>query len=87
MLERDMLAQEVDEGRLGVEAEGIVAEVDGVEVLEGEEGGQEGGEGRGDLGEEARGEDVGEVGGAEGWFGAEDVGEGRAGGGAEGVAA
>ena len=57
-----MLGEEVDEGRLGVEAEGVVGEVDGVEVGEGEERGEEGGERLRDLGEETAGEDVGEVG-------------------------
>lgn len=87
VLEGHVLAEEIDEGRLGVEAEGVVAEVDGVQVLQGEERGEEGGEGGGDLGEEARGENVGEVGGLEGGFRGEDGGEGGAGWGAEGVAA
>lgn len=64
--EGDMLGEEVDERGLRVEAEGVVGEVDGVEVREGEEGGEEGGEGLWDLREEAAREDVGEVGDLEG---------------------
>lgn len=64
--EGDVLGEEVDEGRLGVEAEGVVGEVDGVEVGQREEGGEEGGERLRDLGEEAAREDVGEVGNLEG---------------------
>lgn len=59
--------EEGDEGRLHVEAEGVVVEVYGVEVGELEEGGQERGEGGGDFREEAAGEDVGEVGDLVGW--------------------
>jgi hypothetical protein len=55
-------SQEGDQGRLGVEAEGVVVEVDGVEVREVEDRGEEGGERVGDLAEEAAGEDVGQVG-------------------------
>lgn len=81
-----MLSQELHERRLRVETERVVAQVDGLKVLEREEGSEEGGEGRGDLGEEARGEYVGEVDGVEGCLGGEERGEVRAGGGAEGVA-
>lgn len=43
VLQGDVLAEEIDEGGLGFEAEGVVAEIDGGEVLEGEERGEEGG--------------------------------------------
>ncbi len=65
-----MLAQERDERPRGVEAEGVVAEVHGVEMREGQAGGEQRGEGGRDLGEEAGGEDVGEDGDLEGGFGA-----------------
>ena len=64
--EGDMLGEEVDEGGLRVEAKGVVGEVDGIEVGEGEERGEEGGEGLRNLREEAAREDVGEVGDLEG---------------------
>lgn len=47
--EGDVLGEEVDEGRLGVEAEGVIGKVDGVEVGEGEERGEKGGERLRDL--------------------------------------
>ena len=81
-----MLGEKSDEGTDGVEAKGVVGEIDGVEVGALEEGSQEGGKGRGDLGEEAGGEDVGEVDGCEGCLGGEEGGEIGAGGDAEGVA-
>src|SRR5690606_19825846 len=42
--------------------EGVVVEVDGIEVREVEDRGEERGEGFGDFGEEPAGEDVGQVG-------------------------
>lgn len=45
-----MLGQELHQRRDGVEAERIVAEIDGVQVRQGEQGGEERGEGGGDLG-------------------------------------
>jgi hypothetical protein len=54
--------QEGDQRRLCVEAEGIVIEVDSVQVWEIEDRGEEGGKRFGDFAEEAAGEDVGEVG-------------------------
>lgn len=41
MLKRNVGGEEGDEGCLGVEAECIVVQVDGVEVWEGEQRGQE----------------------------------------------
>ena len=67
-----MLGEEIDEGADGVEAEGVVAQIDGVQVWALEEGGEEGGEGGWDLGEEAGGEDVGEFGRFEGGLGGEE---------------
>lgn len=57
-----MLSEEGLEGRNGVEAEGIVGEVDGVKFWESESGSKKVSQGGRDLGEQARGEDVGEVG-------------------------
>ena len=54
--------QKLDEGCLCVKAEGIVAEVDSVQVLWREQGYEEGVEGGWDLGEKPGGEYVGEVG-------------------------
>lgn len=56
-----MSSEKGDEGRLGVEAEGVVVEVDRVEVRQVEDGGEQGGERLGDFVQEAAGEDVGEV--------------------------
>lgn len=72
--------------RLGVEAKGIVGKIDGVEVLQGQEGGEEGGEGGWNLREEAGGEDIGQYCGMEGGFFPQDRGKVRAGGNAKGVA-
>jgi hypothetical protein len=58
-----VLGEEVDEGRDRVEAEGVVREVDRVQVGQREQRGEEEGQRGRDLGEEARREDVGEVGG------------------------
>lgn len=87
VFEGRVAGEEIDEGRLRVEAEGVVAQVDGVQVGQSEEGGQEGGERLGDLVEEPGCEDVGEVGGVEGMFGGEDWCEVCARGDAEGVTA
>jgi hypothetical protein len=57
-----VLGEEVDEGRDGVEAEGVVGEVDGVELGEREQRGEEVRQRGRDLGEKTRREDVGEVG-------------------------
>jgi len=62
VLERGVRGEEGNEGRDRVETEGVVGEGEGVEVGQLEAGFEEGVEGGGDLGEEARGEDVGEVG-------------------------
>jgi hypothetical protein len=56
-----VLREEVDERGYGVEAERIVGEIDGVELREGEERGDEVGERGWDLREETRREDVGKV--------------------------
>jgi hypothetical protein len=60
--QRDVRGEEGDEGCLHVQAEGIVIEIDSVQIRKLEKGSEEGGEGGGDFGEEAAGEDVGEVG-------------------------
>jgi hypothetical protein len=57
-----VLGEEVDEGRDRVEAEGVVREVDRVQVGQREQRGEEEGQRGRDLGEKARREDVGEVG-------------------------
>lgn len=62
MLQGYVRCEERDQGGLRVEAEGVVVEVNGVEVREVEDRGEEGGERFGDFAEEAAGEDVGEVG-------------------------
>ena len=62
MLEGHVRRQECDQGCLGVQTEGVVVEVDGVEVREVEDRGKEERKRFGDLVEEATGEDVGEVG-------------------------
>jgi len=62
MLEGHVRFEEGDEGRMGVNTERVVAEVYGGEVREVEDGGEEEGQGFGDLGEQAAGEDVGEIG-------------------------
>ena len=49
MLERDVGGEESDEGGLGIEAEGVVVQIDGVEFGKGEEGGKEGREGLGNF--------------------------------------
>jgi hypothetical protein len=59
--ELDVLGEELYEGRLGVEAEGVVGEVDGVKVWEREQRRKEVGEGGWYFGEQASREDVGEV--------------------------
>lgn len=61
VLEGDVLGEELDERRVGVDAEGVVAQVDGEELGEVEDGVEEEAEGLGDLVEEATREDVGEV--------------------------
>jgi len=57
-----VLGEEVYEGRLGVQTEGVIGEVDGVEFGEREEGGKEVRERLRDLREQSSGEDIGEVG-------------------------
>lgn len=57
-----MGGEEGDEGCLHVEAEGIVIEVDGVEVWELKKCGKKGRKRSWDFGEETAGEDVREVG-------------------------
>lgn len=61
VLERNVGGKEGNEGRLGVQAEGVVVKVDGVELGEVEDRGEEGGESFGDLVKESAGEDIGEV--------------------------
>jgi len=62
MAQRDVRGEEGDERCLHVQAEGVVVEVDGVQVWKLEKGLKKGRESGGDFGEEAAGEDVGEVG-------------------------
>lgn len=62
MLKRNVCGEESHEGRLDVQAECIVVEVDSGELGEVEDGGQEGRDGVGDFAQESAGEDVGEVG-------------------------
>lgn len=57
-----MLGEEVDEGRNRVQSKGVVGEINGVQVRQGQKRGQEMRQGGRDFGEQARGEDVGEVG-------------------------
>lgn len=61
VLEGYVRSEESDEGRLRVQAESVVVQVDRVEVWQVEDGGQEVRDGVGDLAQEAAGEDVGEV--------------------------
>jgi hypothetical protein len=61
VLERNVGGKEGNEGRLGVQAEGVVVKVDGVELGEVEDRGEEGGKSFGDLVKESAGEDIGEV--------------------------
>lgn len=61
VLERNVGGKEGNEGRLGVQAKGVVVKVDGVELGEVENRGEEGGESFGDLVKESAGEDIGEV--------------------------
>ena len=70
----------------GVEAERVVAEIDGVQVRAFEKGGEEGREGRGDLGQEAGGENVREVDDFKGFLGAQGGGDGFGGWNAKGIA-
>ena len=84
--EGHVLAEERAERLDGVEAEGVVVQVDRVQLLALEEGSEEGVERRGDLGQQAAGEDVGEVGVLEVGLCGEDLGEALAGGHSEGVA-
>lgn len=56
-----MGCEERDEGRLGVETEGVVVQIDGMQVRQVEDGGEKGGEGLGNLVEQTAGEDIGEV--------------------------
>ena len=56
-----MGGQEGHQGRLGVEAEGVIVQVDGVEFRKVENGGEEVGEGFGDFVKESAGEDIGKV--------------------------
>lgn len=62
VLKRNVCGEEGHEGRLDVQAECIVVEVDSGELGEVEDGGQEGRDGVGDFAQESAGEDVGEVG-------------------------
>lgn len=62
MLERNVLGEESDKRSVGVDAKRVIAEVDGVEFGEVEDGCEERREGLGNLVEEATGEDVGKVG-------------------------
>ena len=57
-----MGGEESDERCLRVEAEGVVVEIDRVELREVEDGSEEVREGFGDLGQQPTCEDVGEVG-------------------------
>lgn len=66
VLEGDVLREELDERRVGVDAEGVVAQVDGAELRQIEDGVEEEAEGLGDLVEEATSEDVRKVGDLEG---------------------
>jgi hypothetical protein len=61
-LERHVRREEGDQGRLRVETEGVVVEVDCVELRKIEDRGEERGKRFGDLAEKAAGEDVGKVG-------------------------
>ena len=58
VLEGHVRREEGDNGCLRVEAKGIVVEVDGVEVREVEDGGEERGKGIGDFAEESSGENI-----------------------------
>lgn len=62
MLERGVVCEERGERADSVQPEGVVGEVDGVQVWQLEQRLQEEVEGWGDLREAAGGEDVGEVG-------------------------
>jgi hypothetical protein len=84
--ERDVLAEERAERLDGVEAKGVVVQVDCVQFLALEEGSEESVERRGDFGEKAAGEDVRKVGVLEVGLRGEDLGEALTGGHSEGVA-
>ena len=81
-----MRLEEGDQRRDGVEPEGVVAEVDGVQGGAGAQRGEQRGQRGRDLGQQPRGEDVGEVGALQGGQGAQERGQGVAGGDAERVA-
>lgn len=81
-----MLRKERDKRVFGVQAKGIVAKVNGLEVGAGEEGGKERGEGGRNLFKKAASKDVVEVGGDETGLGGEKGRKGCGSGSAEGVA-
>lgn len=62
MTKRSVRGEEGNKRSLGVEAESVVGEVDGFEFRKGEERLEDMIKCLGDLGEQARGEDVGKVG-------------------------
>ena len=65
-----MFFQKRDKRGDGVETKCVVAKIDGVQVRAFEEGGEEGGESWGNLGQEAGGENIREIGYFEGFLGA-----------------
>ena len=62
MLQRHVGSEESDQGRLGIQAKGVVVEVDRAQVGQVENRSKEGGKRFGDFVEKTAGEDVGKVG-------------------------